>query len=155
MTLEKTETHDRRTVLKLAGAGGAAIATITFVAGCGSGGDEGSGGSKEAAQPSAEVQAAVEQAVTGGQVKVGGAAFLEEAGVVVTQPTAGDYKVFSDKCPHQNAPVTMLDEGSGRIVCVLHGSQFDPTTGEVVVGPSARGLTPMAVDVAAPAPTST
>ena len=78
--------------------------------------------------------------------------FLEEERVIITQPTAGQYKVFSDVCLHQNGRVTMQDESTGRLVCVLHGSQFDPATGEVIVGPSAYGLKP--VDVAVPSKTA-
>ncbi|WP_176489776.1 Rieske (2Fe-2S) protein [Mobilicoccus massiliensis] len=142
-------TPSRRTVLKIAGAGGA-IATVTFVSACGSGEKKSEAPDKD----NAKVQAAVQQAVTSGQVPVGGAAFLTDVGAVVTQPTTGQYKVFSTWCPHAGAEVTMLDEKTGRIVCVLHGSQFDPTTGEVKVGPSPAGLKPIEVAVSAPTPTA-
>lgn len=147
MTQARNGIHDRRAMLKLAGG---VVASVTFVSACGSGEKPAGGGARS--EVSAETEAAVRQAVASGQVGVGQAAFLGDAGVVVTQPTAGDYKVFSDVCPHQNGKVTMRDQASGRLVCVLHGSQFDPVTGEVAVGPAARGLSPIDMKVGAGTP---
>ena len=70
---------------------------------------------------------------------------LEDVGAVVTQPAKGDYKVFSTYCPHAGGQVTRIEEGTGRPVCLLHGSVFDASTGAVVAGPSPRGLTPIPV----------
>ena len=131
----------RRTVLRMVGAGGA-IATVTFVAGCGS--EKKSEGSGE---DTAKVQAAVQQAVSGGKVPVGSGVVLEDVGAVVTQPTAGQYHVFSSTCPHAGGKVTTFEEGTGRPVCVLHGSVFDATTVDVVAGPSPKGIAKIDVPV--------
>ncbi|GAB49107.1 Rieske (2Fe-2S) protein [Mobilicoccus pelagius] len=141
----------RRTVLRMVGVGGA-IATVTFVAGCGSK-DEKKGG---AASPeeTQKVQTAVQKAVSAGQVPVGGGLVLEDVGAVVTQPSAGEYNVFSTYCPHAGGRVTAIEEGSGRPVCVLHGSVFDSKSGEVVAGPSPAGLTRYDVALGGATPTS-
>lgn len=139
---DQTRTPSRRTVLKVAGA----AVTVTFVAGCGASGSE--NGQATATPDTQAVRASVESAITQGTIPVGGAQFLKDAGVVVTQPTQGNYKVFSDVCPHQNGRVSFVDDKTGHLVCPLHGSQFDPATGEVRMGPAATGLA--AVDVPVP-----
>lgn len=138
----ETRAPSRRMVLRVAGV----AVTVTFLAGCGASG--GKNGGTAPGQDTEAVQTAVESAITQGTVPVGGAQFLKDAGVVVTQPAQGDYKVFSDVCPHQNGRVSIVAEGTGNLVCTLHGSQFDPVTGEVKVGPAATGLAP--IDVAVP-----
>lgn len=120
----------RRTVLRMVGLGGA-LATVTFMAGCGS--NEGS-----SSEVPAKVQEAVQQAVASGSVPVGSGLVLEDVGAVVTQPTQGEYHVFSSTCPHANGKVTTFEQG--RPACLLHGSMFDPKTGDVVAGPSQQGL---------------
>ncbi|WP_226913610.1 Rieske (2Fe-2S) protein [Gephyromycinifex aptenodytis] len=137
--MEQNKAPSRRMVLKVAGA----AVTVTFLAGCGGQGND----SAAAPIDTAEVRAAVEKAVSAGTVPVGGAQFLSDAGVVVTQPTKGDYRVFSDVCPHQNGRVSIVDKGTGRLVCALHGSQFNPATGAAEVGPASTGLTPVEVPV--------
>lgn len=128
----------RRTVLKMAGVGGVGLVSVSFLGACG-----GSGESTSAAlEVTDSMKSAVQTAVSAG-IPVGKASFLKDAGVVVTHPTEAEYKVFSDVCPHQGGKVTMQEEKSGRLVCVLHGSQFDPATGKVVVGPSSAGLAPL------------
>jgi nitrite reductase/ring-hydroxylating ferredoxin subunit len=53
--------------------------------------------------------------------------------VVVTQPTAGEYKAFSATCTHQGA-----SQVGGRrvIVCPCHGSKFAIADGAVTAGPA-------------------
>lgn len=138
---DQTWKPSRRMVLKVAGA----AVTVTFVAGCGANG--GTNGEAAPVPDAQAVRASVESAITQGTVPVGGAQFLEDAGVVLTQPTQGNYKVFSDVCPHQNGRVSFVDEKTGQLVCALHGSKFDPATGEVEVGPAATGLAPVDVPV--------
>lgn len=139
-------TPSRRTVLRMLGVGGA-VATVTFMTGCGS---SDKGGAP--AEDTAKVQSAVQQAVSGGKVPVGSGLVLEDVGAVVTQPKKNEYHVFSTYCPHAGGKVSTFEEGTGRPVCVLHGSIFDPTTGEVVGGPSPKGLTKY--DVAVPGATA-
>ncbi|WP_168581585.1 Rieske (2Fe-2S) protein [Gephyromycinifex aptenodytis] len=134
---------NRRVLLKAAGV----VATLTVVAGCSSRGE-----SSPATEVDIEqIRAAADAAVAAGEVPVGGAAFLEDVKAVVTQPTAGDYKVFSDVCHHANGRVSRVDPDTGDLVCVLHGSVFDPATGAVKAGPSPRGLDSLA-PTATPSP---
>ena len=66
------------------------------------------------------------------QVPEGGGIILQDAGVVVTQPDAGDFKGFSDICTHMGCPVSSVS--GGTINCNCHGSQYSITDGSVVVG---------------------
>lgn len=73
-----------------------------------------------------------------GEVPVGGGLIFAAKDVVVTQPTAGDFKAFSAICTHQNCPVTNVD--GGTINCSCHGSKFSITDGSVKTGPATRPL---------------
>jgi nitrite reductase/ring-hydroxylating ferredoxin subunit len=58
-------------------------------------------------------------------------------GVVLTRTEQG-VTALRVNCTHQGFPVMRV----GKILeCELHGSRFDPVTGEVVLGPAARPLT--------------
>lgn len=59
-------------------------------------------------------------------------------GIVVTQPSEGEYKAFDAKCPHQGCAVREVT--SSAIVCPCHGSEFDPSSGDVTQGPAEEGL---------------
>ncbi|MBM6546471.1 Rieske (2Fe-2S) protein [Janibacter sp. YIM B02568] len=93
------------------------------LAGCGGGGSD-SGASA----------GRVELAVA--DVPVGGGVVRD--GVVVTQPTQGEFHAFDARCPHQGCAVNQVDETA--IHCPCHGSTFDPTSGERTAGPAAEGL---------------
>ena len=59
------------------------------------------------------------------------------SGVVVTRTSSG-ISAFRVNCTHAGYPV----ERRGAVLeCDLHGSKFDPATGEVVNGPATRALT--------------
>lgn len=124
----------RRVVLKGLTGLGLSAATLTVIAGCGNGGD----GEADQADLSG-ITAAATEAVSGGQVPVGQAAFLEDQGIIVTQPTEGNYYVFSNRCTHQGGVVNRVSD-QGTLVCPLHSAQFDMTTGEVVGGPAPQPL---------------
>jgi Rieske Fe-S protein len=66
--------------------------------------------------------------------------------LVVTQPTAGDFKVFSAICTHQGCMVGAVADGA--IICPCHNSMYDIATGQVVGGPAPRPLAerPVTVD---------
>lgn len=132
----------RRTVLKGIAGLGVGAATITILSGC-SEADPARGIDVEA------VGAEVKKAVDAGKVPVGGAAFLEPVAALVAQPTAGNFVVFSNRCPHQGGKVSRVST-KGTLVCPLHASEFDMTTGEHVAGPSSAGLTKLDVPVSAP-----
>jgi Rieske Fe-S protein len=71
-------------------------------------------------------------------IEVGGGAIYADAEVVITQPTAGDYKCFSAVCTHQGCLVSEVTDG--EIVCTCHGSHFSISTGEPDSGPATSPL---------------
>ncbi|MFI6980576.1 Rieske (2Fe-2S) protein [Embleya sp. NPDC050154] len=79
-------------------------------------------------------------------VPVGGGKIYDDAKVVVTQPTAGDFKAFTAVCTHQQCLVANV--AAGKINCTCHGSSFDASTGAVLGGPAPRPLAvkPIAVN---------
>lgn len=78
-------------------------------------------------------------------VAVGGGVVLADAGVVVTQPTAGEVRAFTTTCTHQGCPVTEVADGS--IVCPCHRSLFSIEDGAPTAGPAASPLEAVAVTV--------
>jgi Rieske Fe-S protein len=78
-------------------------------------------------------------------VPVGGGAIFAEKGVVVTQPTAGDFKAFSAICTHQGCPVASVD--GGTINCTCHGSRYSIADGSVKNGPATKALAPKNIKV--------
>lgn len=65
--------------------------------------------------------------------------------VIVSQPSAGEYKAFSTVCTHQGCQVQVQD--SNRIVCPCHGSEYAVADGSVVHGPAESPLTSYPVQV--------
>jgi Rieske Fe-S protein len=57
--------------------------------------------------------------------------------VVVTQPSAGQFKGFSAKCTHAGCTVNKVADGT--IDCPCHGSKFN-LDGSVAHGPAAKPL---------------
>jgi Rieske Fe-S protein len=57
--------------------------------------------------------------------------------IVVTQPTAGDFKGFSAKCTHKGCTVDKVADGT--IDCPCQGSKFN-LDGTVANGPAAKPL---------------
>lgn len=136
----------RRAVLRSAGALAVGAGTVVFLGACGTSGDSGgSGPANPLTTPSDQVRKAITAAVAGDQVEVGKAAFLDDVGIVLTRPSATTYQAFSDACTHQGGKVDRMNE-RGRLVCPLHGSEFDPATGQAVVGPASRPLPGAAVN---------
>lgn len=80
-------------------------------------------------------------------VGVGKAAKLTHGSttVIVSQPSAGEYKAFSTVCTHQGCQVQVQD--SNRIVCPCHGSEYAGADGSVVHGPAEAPLTSYPVQV--------
>ncbi len=78
-------------------------------------------------------------------VPVGGGVVLKDAKVVVTQPTAGEFKAFSAVCTHDGCLVTKIADGT--IVCPCHNSVFDATSGAVVSGLARASLPQKTVTV--------
>ena len=79
------------------------------------------------------------------EIPVGGGKVFDALKVVITQPTAGDYKAFSAICTHQGC--TVKDVSSDGIKCPCHGSTFDIATGAVTKGPATKALPTKSVTV--------
>ncbi|MET8013591.1 Rieske (2Fe-2S) protein [Streptomyces sp. NPDC005271] len=147
----------RRAVVAAAGAAGLAAT----VAACGKDDDKGSGsGSVSDAQgagsaPPSESGAAGEAGQKGGeagqsgggggmeltktsQIPEGGGMVFKDHKVVVTQPTAGEFKAFSSICTHQGCSVG--DVTGGTINCPCHGAKYDIADGSVKGGPAPKPL---------------
>jgi nitrite reductase/ring-hydroxylating ferredoxin subunit len=92
-------------------------------------------------------------AVRAADVPVGGGKILTEAGYVVTQPAAGQYRAFVKTCPHAGCPVSSVADG--KIVCKCHGSTFSISDGSVIAGPARKGLGDATVTVSGDALTVT
>ncbi|MCP3821359.1 Rieske (2Fe-2S) protein [Streptomyces sp. A3M-1-3] len=125
----------RRTVVAAVGAAGLAAALTA----CGGSDDSSYGGSQKPAESGSGAGAGTgtELAKTADIPEGGGKVFADQ-GVVVTQPTAGQFKAFSSKCTHQGCAVK--DIADGTINCPCHGSKFDATDGSVKAGPATQGL---------------
>ncbi|MEU2079404.1 Rieske (2Fe-2S) protein [Streptomyces sp. NPDC013489] len=141
----------RRTVL---------VAAAALTAGCGSddGGDGGTTtgapatpgdsagasasptpGTSAPATPSASAGAPSGRALAKtADIPVGGGTVFTAEKVVVTQPTAGEFKAFSAVCTHQGCLVNKVADGT--IDCPCHGSKFSVTDAAVVAGPAPRPL---------------
>ncbi|HWM59403.1 MAG TPA: Rieske (2Fe-2S) protein [Pseudonocardia sp.] len=72
------------------------------------------------------------------EVPEGGGVIIAAAGVVITQPAAGDYVAFGSTCPHRGCTVRAV--AAGTINCFCHGSRFRITDGSVAGGPATEPL---------------
>ncbi|WUJ69929.1 Rieske (2Fe-2S) protein [Kribbella soli] len=151
--------RDRRTVLRCAAVAALVGASAPILAACGSSDDASGGGASTpsatgsssaptASTPSASASSSAPSSsapASGGtvlgpvsDVPVGGGKVFTEAKVVVTQPTAGQYKGFSAVCTHQGNIVGSVEDG--QIVCPFHNSHFKITDGSVASGPAQSPL---------------
>lgn len=78
-------------------------------------------------------------------VPVGGGAVFRDQKIVVTQPTAGEFKGFSAVCTHQGCVVANVD--GGTINCTCHGSKFRIADGAVANGPAREPLPARALTI--------
>lgn len=79
---------------------------------------------------------------TTGEVPVGGGVIEDDQGVVVVQPSEGDFRGFSSVCTHQGCTVSSVEDGT--INCACHGSRFSIEDGSVVQ--AAQGVDAAAQD---------
>ncbi|HWS37717.1 MAG TPA: Rieske (2Fe-2S) protein [Actinoplanes sp.] len=74
--------------------------------------------------------------VAASKVEVGGGVILDE--MVVTQPTEGTFKAFSNVCTHQGCKVSEI--AGGTINCKCHGAKFSIEDGSPTSGPAKAAL---------------
>lgn len=148
--------QSRRTLIAGVGAGGLALA----ISACGGGTETPStpstaatsadaGGQQSSAPQSSAPQSSAPQA--GGalaktaDIPVGGGTVFKDQKIVVTQPTAGEFKAFSAICTHKGCPVGSV--ANGAIVCPCHGSKFSIADGSVTDGPADKPLAAQQITV--------
>ena len=134
----------------LAGVGLVGLAgAVTACGGSSSTAASGNAGTTPAAAGAASSAGQASGAVTGAaatgqalaatsKIPVGSGTVFTGPKVVVTQPTAGEFKAFSAVCTHMGCIVSSVSNGT--IDCPCHGSQYNITTGAVVAGPAPRPL---------------
>ncbi|RDD90691.1 Rieske (2Fe-2S) protein [Streptomyces parvulus] len=137
----------RRTVVAAAGAAG----LTAVLAACGGSDEDGSGGTGAASSgaPSEEAGGGeggggTELAATADIPEGGGMVFADQK-VVVTQPSAGEFKAFSATCTHQGCAVKSVSDGV--INCPCHNSNFSITDGSVRSGPAPKPLPAVRITV--------
>jgi Rieske Fe-S protein len=89
--------------------------------------------------------AAADALTTTSKVPVGGGFVNTDKKIVITQPSAGEYKAFTAVCTHMGCIVNQI--GNGTIDCPCHGSKYNISTGAVVNGPAPKPLAPIAIKV--------
>ncbi|MDT4987832.1 MAG: hypothetical protein QOI74_1926 [Micromonosporaceae bacterium] len=126
----------------LAGAAGAGAAAV--LAACGTSTDSGTATNPGAAPPAATSAPATQGGSTGGalaktsEIPVGGGKVIEAEKIVVTQPTAGNFKAFTAVCTHAGCTVGSVTDGV--IKCPCHGSMYSAADGSVKGGPAPAPL---------------
>jgi Rieske Fe-S protein len=134
------------------GAGAAVLAA------CGGGSDDtvGTGGGTASSTPPGADSSSAAGTGSGGaggggrlvataDVPVKGGVVLDGKKIVVTQPTAGEFKAFTAVCTHQQCIVSSVKDNT--ITCPCHGSTYSATDGSVKGGPATAPLKSVAVDV--------
>ena len=136
-------TPSRRTVVAAAGVAGLAVALTAC------GGSDSNASSSSSSSPAGSTTSPSGRdsgaAGSGGTVLAktsdipeGGGRIFADQGVVVTQPSKGQFKTFSSKCTHQGCAVTSI--ANGVIICPCHRSEFSVTDGSATTGPAREPL---------------
>jgi Rieske Fe-S protein len=118
-------THEHVSRRRLVTLAGASAIGLPLLAACGGNSAAASEKSGEKLGPTSEVP-------------VGGGKIFQSQHVVVTQPTAGEFKGFSSFCTHQSCQVSKVE--GGTIQCPCHGSMYSIVDGSVQSGPAPRSL---------------
>ncbi|MEU0358426.1 Rieske (2Fe-2S) protein [Streptomyces cyaneofuscatus] len=129
---ERRTLLERRTVVLAVGAAGAAAALTAC------GGSDGSGGAESVEQQPGSGGAGGAVLAKTADIPEGGGVVFAAQKVVVTQPSAGEFKAFSATCTHQGCAVK--DVVDNVITCPCHNSTFDAATGSPTAGPATQPL---------------
>jgi Rieske Fe-S protein len=130
----------RRTVLgvTVAGASGLLVA-------CGGGSSPSSASSDPPSDSPSKTSSGSAGLVEKSKVPVGEGVILTGPKIVVTQPTAGNFKAFTAVCTHMGCTVDSI--ANGTITCPCHGSQYSIKDGSVKHGPAPKPLAEIAIKV--------
>lgn len=61
--------------------------------------------------------------------------------ILITQPKAGVFRAFANRCTHQGAALGPQALNNQNLMCRQHGASFNASNGAVVGGPATRALT--------------
>jgi Rieske Fe-S protein len=142
-----TEAHPadltRRTMLRGAAVGAVAL---PLLAACGGGGaSAGSSSTPKGSSSNGSGGGAGDVLAKASDIAVGGAVFIDNPSVVITQPTSGDFHAFDRTCTHAQCPVSDIQDG--KIHCNCHNSLYDMSTGQNVGGPAPSPLSKIDITV--------
>ncbi|MFE2282261.1 Rieske (2Fe-2S) protein [Streptomyces sp. NPDC059454] len=145
----------RRTVVAAAGAAGLAVA-LTACGGSdddtssssvdpGSAGGPSDDGGTDSGGSGGGENAGADPLASTADIPEGGGKVFADRKVVVTQPTAGEFKAFSATCTHQGCAVKSIADGV--INCPCHNSNFSISDGSVKSGPATKPLPAVEITV--------
>jgi nitrite reductase/ring-hydroxylating ferredoxin subunit len=66
---------------------------------------------------------------------------------IAVATVGGAFYAFDDRCPHRQCSLAEGELHGAVVTCPCHGSEFDVTSGERLVGPAVRGVRSYAVRV--------
>ena len=144
---------DRRTVLRATALGVAVAGVGVTAAACSSSNTAAQGSAAQTATAAGGSSATAGSTAAAGsgtsvatsKVPVDGGYIDQSAKVVVTQPSAGEYKAFTAVCTHAGCTVSTVS--NNVIQCPCHGSQYSAKDGSVIQGPATSPLTAVTVKV--------
>jgi len=149
---EATPGSSRRSVLRAAGVGGAAVAVGLTAAACGNSSSGGTSANNAPAQGGATTGSGSTSGSGAGaiaqtsQIPVdGGMVVTADNGTVITQPDSGTYKAFTAICTH--AGCTVGSVANNQIMCPCHGSVYSAKDGSVIQGPAPAPLAAKKISV--------
>ncbi len=139
-----TASTSRRSVIAAAGAATAAVSLAACSSDSG-GGESKDTGSGEGGGDGGGGDAAGGALGKASEIPEGGGKVFKDQKVVVTRPSANEYKAFDATCTHQGCAVKEIT--GGNIVCPCHNSKFDINDGSPTGGPAKKPLAPKKVVV--------
>lgn len=133
----------------LLGAGALGVAGLAACTGAQQAVDSATGAAKGAVGSASSAVASATDALKDlartADIPVGGGKVFAQAGVIITQPTAGTFKAFTNVCTHQGSHIDRVADGV--MECPAHHSKFSIADGSVVQGPATQPLPAKSVTV--------